>query len=77
MSKVLDILRDPWHNQRTMKGQYKGTRHRYINNKDRIVYAICEDCRENHWQRFNQCANCASYPDWIVTFTQIVLDHKY
>ena len=77
LDKVNDILRDPWHNQKPMKGQYKGKRHRYINRKDRIIYAICEDCRENRWQNYNLCSDCSNTPDELVIFVQIILDHKY
>ena len=76
-SKVQDIIRDPWHNQRTMKGDYKGTRHRNVNRRDRIIFTICEDCRENRWESYNQCSDCGSSPDEKVTFVQIILNHKY
>lgn len=77
--KADDILRDPWHNQKAMKGQYRGRRRRWINKKngDRIVYAICEDCRENRWTLYNGCLDCDDWPDETVTFSVLVLNHNY
>ena len=75
--KIDDILNDPWHNSKPMKGPYKGKRRRWINREDRLVYVVCEECRENRWMSYNRCSDCDDTPDNLVIFANIILGHEY
>jgi len=75
--KITDILNDPWHNSKPMKGPYRGKRRRWINREDRIVYVVCEECRENRWKSYNLCSDCDETPDDLVIFATIILGHEY
>ena len=76
-SKIDEVLNDPWHNSRNMKGRRRGLRRRWLNDSDRIIFAVCEDCRENGYERFNRCSDCDEAPDNLVIFVELVLDHEY
>jgi len=75
--QISDLLSDPWHNTEFLKGQYRGKRKIWLNRLDRLVFVICEECRESGHRSFNQCADCDSVPDNTVVIGFIIFGHNY
>lgn len=75
--KIQDLVNDPWHNTKFLKGQYRGKRKLWLNNRDRLVFAICEECRELKHQIYNQCENCDIVPENTLKIGFILFGHKY
>jgi len=76
-SKIEDLKQDPWHNSELMKGRYKGRRKVRINSSDRLVFIVCEECRESKFQKIFMCSDCKSVKDNTLIFTNIILEHDY
>lgn len=79
VEKRLDDLRnDPYAGSYFLVGAtLKGKRALHAG-KLRIVFAICEECRELEHTRFNDCYDCDEIPDnTIVVFTVDSHDRAY
>jgi hypothetical protein len=75
--KIEALSNDPYHNTRFMKGQHKGKRKARLNDSDRLVFVICEECRElGHW-RYNRCRDCATTPENTLVIAYIIFGHDY
>ncbi len=75
--KITALKQDPWHNSELMKGQYKGRRKIRINDSDRLVFVICEECVENGFQKLFRCSDCRETPENTLIFTNIIFEHDY
>ena len=76
-SKIKDLMQDPYHNTELMKGQYKGKRKARINDSDRLVYVICEECEHEGFFKYNRCSDCKQTPENTLIFVSIILEHDY
>jgi hypothetical protein len=76
-AKIQCLKQDPWHNTVLMKGQYKGRRKIRINDSDRLVFIICEECVEDGFQKIFRCGDCDQTPENTLIFTGIILEHDY
>lgn len=76
-ARIEDLKADPWHNTQFLKGQYRGKRKLRLNRRDRLVFVICEECRELEHQIYNQCENCDETPENTLKIGFIILAHKY
>lgn len=74
---IEDLVADPWHNTKFLKGQYRGKRKLWLNRKDRLVFVICEECRELNHSIYNQCDDCSSIPENTLKIGFLLLGHKY
>lgn len=75
--KIEDLRQDPYHNAPFAKGQWKGKRHIYINRTDRLLFAICEECRKEKHQAFNGCSDCDQLPENTFVVFICIFGHKY
>lgn len=75
--KIQNLVNDPWHNTRFLKGQYRGKRKLWLNRTDRLVFVICEECRELNHKIYNQCEDCGSIPENTLKIGFIIFGHKY
>lgn len=75
--RINDLIADPWHNTRFLKGQYRGKRKLRLNRTDRLVFVICEECRELNHAIYNQCADCDTIPENTLKIGFLILGHKY
>ena len=71
------IVADPYHNIEFGKGRYRGKREYYAWNGDRLIFTVCEQCRELGHNEISQCANCETTPDNMIMFWEIIEGHKY
>lgn len=63
INESVEILKtNPYHNSMSLQGNYKGKRK---NRKGdlRIVFAICEECRELGYTDINRCLDCDKHSD--------------
>jgi mRNA-degrading endonuclease RelE of RelBE toxin-antitoxin system len=74
--KVLEILDNPYRNIDFGAGYWRGKRKERVGD-DRIFFAICEQCRREGHQTYNNCENCNIKPGNTIRFFQIVERHKY
>lgn len=74
--KVLEILGAPYRNIDFGSGHWRGKRKERVGD-DRIFFAICEQCRRERHQRYNNCESCDTKPDNSIRFFEIVDSHKY
>lgn len=75
--KIDDLRQDPYHNAPFAKGQWRGKRHIYISRTDRLLFAICEECRRENHQRFNQCLDCDVTADNVFVVFLCIFGHDY
>lgn len=76
-NKIEDLIADPWHNTRFLKGQYRGKRKLRLTRKDRLVFVICEECRELNHTIYNKCNDCDSTPEDTLVIGFIIFGHRY
>ena len=74
--KVLEILDSPYRNIDFGVGRWRGKRKERVGD-DRIFFAVCEQCRKEKHQIYNNCTNCEAIPDNTIRFFEIVDSHKY
>lgn len=74
---IQDLVIDPWHNTKFLKAQYRGKRRLWLNRSDRLVFVICEECRELDHFIYNQCEDCESIPENTLKVGFIIFGHKY
>jgi hypothetical protein len=74
--KVDEILASPHRNIRFGAGRWRGKREERIGD-DRIFFAICEQCRKEKHQIYNNCYNCKNKLGNTIRFFEIVDSHKY
>lgn len=74
--KVLEILDFPYRNIDFGAGRWRGKRKERVGD-DRIFFAVCEQCRKEKHQVYNNCLNCEKMPDNTIKFFEIVDSHKY
>ena len=75
--KIQDLVSNPWHNTQFLKGQYRGKRKLRLNSRDRLVFVICEECRELNHMKYNQCEDCETTPENTIKIAFIIFGHKY
>lgn len=75
--KIADLQEDPYHNTPFAKGQWRGKRHFYINRSDRILFAVCEECKNAGHQPFNGCSECGKLPENAFVVFLCIFGHKY
>jgi hypothetical protein len=75
--RVNDLIADPWHNTEFLKGQYRGKRKIRLNDVDRLVFVICEECRELGHYRYNKCSDCDDTPENTLVIASLILEHDY
>jgi hypothetical protein len=76
-SKIQDLKHDPYRNSELMKGPHKGRRKVRINNSDRLVFIICEECRECGFHTIFRCSDCKTTSECTLIFSNILLGHDY
>ena len=76
-AKIQDLKQDPWHNTELMKGQWKGRRKVRLNDSDRLVFIICEECVDDSFQRIFRCSDCNRTSENTLIFTNIIYGHDY
>jgi mRNA-degrading endonuclease RelE of RelBE toxin-antitoxin system len=74
--KVDEILSFPYREIRFGAGRWRGKREERIGD-DRLFFAICEQCRKEKHQAYNNCYNCEKIPDNTIRFFEMVDSHKY
>jgi len=75
--RIDSLIADPWHNTEFLKGQYRGKRKIRLNRLDRLVFVICEECRELNHFIYNQCNDCKDIPENTIVIGFIIFGHKY
>lgn len=66
---IQEILFHHPYESKILKGNLKGKRSLRVRNY-RIVFAICEECRENNYVRLNGCKDCKKHGrNDIIMFT--------
>jgi hypothetical protein len=76
-AKIGNLIEDPYHNTKFMKGQHQHLRKARLNDSDRLAFVICEECRELGHTRFNGCSDCASAPENTIVIAYLILGHDY
>ena len=77
MNKVEEMRNDPIRNSIELNYDLKGKRRVRIGDY-RLIYAVCLDCRQKGYTKFNQCYDCKSHNDnSIVYFDVIHRPHGY
>ena len=71
------IVDDPYHQVEFSKGKYRGKREHYAWRGDRLIFTVCEQCRELTHTSFNGCTNCSEMPDNLVVFWEVLESHVY
>jgi mRNA-degrading endonuclease RelE of RelBE toxin-antitoxin system len=74
--KVLEIVAQPYRNIRFGAGRWRGKREERTGD-DRLMFAVCGQCREENHRTYNNCFNCENIPDNTVRFFEVVDGHKY
>ncbi len=59
---LTDISTEPYTKSEQLQGPLKGKRKHRVGNL-RIVFAICEECRELGHDSINNCVDCDNMPD--------------
>lgn len=75
--RINDLVVDPWHNTEFLKGQYKGKRKIWLNDADRLVFVICEECRELDHYKFNLCSDCDDTAENTLVIASLIFGHEY
>ena len=76
--KIEALVDDPYHNTRFMKGQqHKGKRKARLNDSDRLVFVICEECRHERHTHYNRCNDCHKTPENTLVIAYIIFGHDY
>lgn len=75
--KIDDLRQDPYHNAPFAKGRWRGKRYIYINRTDRLLFAICEDCRTSEHQKHNGCSECEEIPENTFVVFLCLFGHDY
>ena len=78
-SRVKALSDFPLHDSKLLHGRFLGKRRTYVGKKYRIIYSICEECREKNYKRFNQCPDCEEKPDksiilWDVNKREVIYE---
>jgi mRNA-degrading endonuclease RelE of RelBE toxin-antitoxin system len=60
--RVDQIIANPYANIDYGKGEWRGKRKDRVGG-DRIIFTICEQCRKEHHQEYNNCIDCNTTPD--------------
>ena len=76
-AKIENLLQDPYHNTKFMKGQHRYRRKARLNDSDRLAFVICEECRELKHTRFNGCSDCWKTPENTVVIAYLIFGHDY
>ena len=76
LKKVKDICASPYDDIKFATGRYKGKREARVGN-DRLLYIVCEQCRDLQHMNFNGCRECNQIKDETVIFVMIIKGHKY
>ena len=74
--KVLEILNAPYRDIRFGAGRWRGKREERTGD-DRIMFAVCGQCRKEKHQEYNNCLNCKNIPDNTIRFFETIDSHKY
>ena len=75
--RIQDLIADPWHNTKFLKGQYRGKRKLRLSRSDRLIFVICEECRELGHIIYNQCEDCNSISENTLKIGFLILGHRY
>ena len=76
-NRIQDLISDPWHNTKFGKGQYRGKRKLWLNRSDRLIFVICEECRELNHFIYNRCRDCDDTPENTIVIAFIIFGHDY
>jgi len=76
-AKIANLTEDPYHHTKLMKAQYRGKREARINDSDRIVFVICEECGESGFRKYNQCSDCGDTPKNTLLMVNLILGHDF
>ncbi|MCL1976670.1 MAG: hypothetical protein FWG55_00945 [Candidatus Bathyarchaeota archaeon] len=71
------IIENPYHQVEFSKGKYRGKREYYAWRGDRLIFTVCEQCRQLNHLPFNNCQNCQETPSNQIIFWEIIESHKY
>jgi mRNA-degrading endonuclease RelE of RelBE toxin-antitoxin system len=74
--KVDEIIEFPYRNIRFGVGRWRGKREERVGD-DRLMFAVCEQCRKEKHQSYNNCDNCENIANNSVRFFETVDSHKY
>lgn len=66
-----DIQSNPYSPSKNLSGNLKGKRETYIGKEYRLIFSICEECREKGYTKFNPCEDCEEKGDnsivlWVI-----------
>jgi Txe/YoeB family toxin of Txe-Axe toxin-antitoxin module len=75
--RIKDLIADPWHNTEFLKAQYRGKRKLRLNYTDRLVFVICEECRELRHFVYNKCRDCDETAENTIVIAFIIFGHEY
>lgn len=70
------LISDPWHHTEFMKG-VRGRRKARVANGERLVFVICEECRELGHIKYNRCNDCKSTPENTLVVADLIQGHDY
>ncbi len=72
------ILLNPKHNSTFLKGDLlRGKRHIWVGKPDRIIFAICEECKQLNHQKYNKCSDCSGKTSHDIIFFDFIKGHRY
>lgn len=74
--EIEEIRADPFRRIDFGKGRYRGKRKRRVGD-DRLIFAVCKQCREAGHRAMNGCSMCDELKDETVFFFTIIEGHKY
>ncbi|TSA43391.1 hypothetical protein D4R54_00915 [archaeon] len=74
--KMSGILANPYEGISFATGIYRGRREDRAG-KDRLIFVVCKQCRDEKHVKFNMCSDCHKTVDETVVWVMIIEDHKY
>ena len=73
LSKIEEMMNNPFRNSEELIGKFKGKRRVYVGKAGyRLIYSICEECREKHYETFNSCLDCQKRNNNSVVFFDVL-----
>jgi len=71
--KMEGLMDDPLRNSEELTGDFKGKRRIYVGKSGfRVIYSVCNECREKNYERFNSCFDCKDRDNNSIVFFDII-----